>query len=278
MQKFNEPCIKTGEFAKLCNTNKRTLIHYDEIGLFSPAYTDEKGYRYYTESQSDVFFTITCLKDIGMPLKEIKKYIIDKNPADLKKLLKEQDQKVEADLKQLQRIQKVIRTKLSLIQTGEKIHFTDRISDPVTENYPEEILIASPRLDTADHEKLFSALCQHIGYCNHNMLNTGHPYGAMMSVSELQKGNTDIYAYFFTKIAFPAPDGSTHLIKPAGTYASVYLKGNYYDAELAYQILLNYMKTHDLTPGEFCYKEAVWDELTVEERDFITRISIPVLT
>ena len=24
------------------NTNKRTLIHYDEIGLFSPAYTDEK--------------------------------------------------------------------------------------------------------------------------------------------------------------------------------------------------------------------------------------------
>ena len=28
----------------------------------------------------------------------------------------------------------------------------------------------------------------------------------------------------------------------------------------------------------FCYKEAVWDELTVEERDYITRISIPVLT
>lgn len=43
MQKFNIPCIKTGDFAKLCDTNKRILFHYDEIGLFSPAYTDEKG-------------------------------------------------------------------------------------------------------------------------------------------------------------------------------------------------------------------------------------------
>ena len=62
MQKLKNACIRTGDFAKLCNTNKRTLIHYDEIGLFKPAYIDEKGYRYYSESQFDVFFTITCLK------------------------------------------------------------------------------------------------------------------------------------------------------------------------------------------------------------------------
>ncbi len=42
MQKNDIPCIKTGDFAKLCGTNKRTLIHYDEIGIFHPAYTDEK--------------------------------------------------------------------------------------------------------------------------------------------------------------------------------------------------------------------------------------------
>ena len=71
MQKFNNPCIKTGDFAKLCGTNKRTLIHYDEIGLFKPAYTDDRGYRYYSENQFDVFFTISCLSRLGMPLKEI---------------------------------------------------------------------------------------------------------------------------------------------------------------------------------------------------------------
>ena len=46
MQKFNDPCIKTGDFARLCGTNKRTLIHYDEIGLFSPEIKGENGYRY----------------------------------------------------------------------------------------------------------------------------------------------------------------------------------------------------------------------------------------
>ena len=108
MQKFSNPCIKIGDFARLCNTNKRTLFHYDEIGLFSPAYTDEKGYRFYTESQCDVFFTITCLKELGMPLKEIKRYIDHRNPADLERLLLEQQKKVKQELKRLHRIEQVL--------------------------------------------------------------------------------------------------------------------------------------------------------------------------
>ena len=80
------------------------MFHYDEIGLFSPVLTDDKGYRYYTESQCDVFFTITCLKDIGMPLKEIKQYIDSKDPENLKQLLLEQQEKVRLELKHLKRI------------------------------------------------------------------------------------------------------------------------------------------------------------------------------
>ena len=94
MQKFNDPCIKTGDFAKLCGTNKRTLIHYDEIGIFKPAYTDERGYRYYSENQFDVFFTINCLSKLGMPLKEIGAFLNHRNPQALKKLLLEQREEV----------------------------------------------------------------------------------------------------------------------------------------------------------------------------------------
>lgn len=38
----------TGQFAKLNGVNKRTLHYYDEIGLFSPEFKGENGYRYYT--------------------------------------------------------------------------------------------------------------------------------------------------------------------------------------------------------------------------------------
>ena len=31
-----KPMLHTGEFAKLCGVNKRTLHYYDEQGIFSP--------------------------------------------------------------------------------------------------------------------------------------------------------------------------------------------------------------------------------------------------
>lgn len=276
MRKFNEPCIKTGDFAKLCNTNKRTLFHYDEIGLFSPAYTDAKGYRYYTESQCDVFFTINCLKELGMPLKEIKKYVDHRNPSDLKRLLEEQKGKVDRELEHLKRMEHVIQTKLELITIGEKIQFDGRLSEVTLEDHPREYFIATERLDTDDHGRLFHAICRHISYCNHEQLNTGHPYGAILDVACLKAGKTDIYAHFVTKVAEP-PRQCGYLVKPEGEYAVVYLRGNYYEAEEAYERLFCYIERHGLTPGEFCYKEAIWDEMAVRsEEDYLTKISIPV--
>ena len=42
-----------GQFAALHGINKKTLMWYDEIGLFRPASIDEEnGYRYYNYYQS----------------------------------------------------------------------------------------------------------------------------------------------------------------------------------------------------------------------------------
>lgn len=299
MQKYNEPFIKTSEFAKLCKTNKRTLIHYDEIGLFKPTFTDEKGYRYYSETQCDVFFTITCLKDLGMPLKEIKLYIDHKNPEDLTELLLEQEKKVQEKLQHLKRIEQVIQNKLELVSEGRATRFDERLSLPYIEKYPAEPMLTSPYLDTNEHEELFSAICEHIGDVNHRELNIGHPYGAMMKVKDLLVGKYDQYAYFMTKIGRDAivravdenaesrkttgknvdasPKTASIHQKPGGLYAVIYLQGDYYEADEAFEKLLAFIKKNELTPGEFCYKEAVWDELTVEDKeDYITRISIPV--
>lgn len=37
-----------GQFARLHEVNKKTLMWYDEIGLLKPAVTKPNGYRYYT--------------------------------------------------------------------------------------------------------------------------------------------------------------------------------------------------------------------------------------
>ncbi len=275
MQKFSDPCIKTGNFAKLCGTNKRTLIHYDDIGIFKPAFTDERGYRYYSESQFDVFFTITCLRELGMPLKDIGEYLKQRSPESLKKLLSEQMKTVLREEQRLLKIKQVIKTKLSLLSEKEKLEGRDPYMVTL-ESMPEEYLILSDYLNTNDHQSIIRTLCSHVGYCNAHNLNSGHPYGAMLDVKELRKGDLDTYAYFFTKVIEKPKEQLCH-IKPAGVYAVVYLKGNYYNAAETYERLFQWLDEHGLKTGKYSYKEAVIDELASDsEKEYLTKISVLV--
>lgn len=279
MQKFNDPCIKTGEFARLCGTNKRTLIHYDEIGLFKPAYTDDRGYRYYSESQFDVFFTINCLSKLGMPLKEIGAFLNHRNPQALKKLLLEQREEVLKEEERIRKTRQVIETKLALVSLQEKLESNQAGSSTehiFQKHTPEEYMILSDPLNTNDHEAIIHTLCSHIGYCNKNNLNAGHPYGAMLDVSELRQGHLDTYAYFFTKVIDRPEDFPFH-IKPAGTYAVAYLKGDYYDSEETYRKLFQWIDENGFRTGQYSYKEAIIDELAADSsEEYLTKISVQI--
>lgn len=279
MQKFNDPCIKTGDFARLCGTNKRTLIHYDEIGLFKPAYTDDRGYRYYSESQFDVFFTINCLSKLGMPLREIGAFLNHRNPQALKKLLLEQREEVLKEEERIRKTRQVIETKLALVSLQEKLESNQAGSstEHIFQEYtPEEYMILSDPLNTNDHEAIIHTLCSHIGYCNKNNLNAGHPYGAMLDVSELRQGHLDTYAYFFTKVIDRPEDFPFH-IKPAGTYAVAYLKGDYYDSEETYRKLFQWIDENGFNTGQYSYKEAIIDELAADSsEEYLTKISVQI--
>lgn len=279
MQKFNDPCIKTGDFARLCGTNNRTLIHYDEIGLFKPAYTDDRGYRYYSESQFDVFFTINCLSKLGMPLKEIGAFLNHRNPQALKKLLLEQREEVLKEEERIRKTRQVIETKLALVSLQEKLESNQAGSstEHIFQEYtPEEYMILSDPLNTNDHEAIIHTLCSHIGYCNKNNLNAGHPYGAMLDVSELRQGHLDTYAYFFTKVIDRPEDFPFH-IKPAGTYAVAYLKGDYYDSEETYRKLFQWIDENGFRTGQYSYKEAIIDELAADSsEEYLTKISVQI--
>lgn len=279
MQKFNDPCIKTGDFARLCGTNKRTLIHYDEIGLFKPAYADDRGYRYYSESQFDVFFTINCLSKLGMPLREIGAFLNHRNPQALKKLLLEQREEVLKEEERIRKTRQVIETKLALVSLQEKLESNQAGSstEHIFQEYtPEEYMILSDPLNTNDHEAIIHTLCSHIGYCNKNNLNAGHPYGAMLDVSELRQGHLDTYAYFFTKVIDRPEDFPFH-IKPAGTYAVAYLKGDYYDSEETYRKLFQWIDENGFRTGQYSYKEAIIDELAADSsEEYLTKISVQI--
>lgn len=272
MQKNIIPTISTGRFAKLCGTSKRTLVHYDEIGLFRPAMTDKRGYRYYTEAQYDVFTIITALKEIGMPLQEIQRYLDNRSPAALKTLLQAQRKLVQRELENLRRIDRMIATKLQLLEQGEQV-----VCNTVfTEQCPEEYLILSEPVDSAAHDKIIEKLYRHIDYCFKNRFNVGHPFGAMMHKDSLLQGEYKTYAYFFTKVM--APQQTPYLfVKPAGLYAVTYLEGNYYEADDAYRALLDFIVQNGYVICGYSYKEGIIDEISQKDmRHYITRISIQI--
>ena len=272
MQKYIKPCIKTGDFAKLCGTNKRTLIHYEQIGLFSPAYIDERGYRFYSETQCDVFSIIVALKEIGMPLHKIKDYLDTRNPDALYKLLESQHKIITEELENLQRIDLVIKTKLSLVEQSKQI----AIDTVLIEFCPEEYLILSPLIDSNEHTKVINTLYNHLSFCNANNLNVGHPYGAMISCENLYQNNFDTYSYFFTKLLCK-PKDFPYYIKKSGHYITTYLKGDYYNSTPAYNLLLDYAKAHNLSIDGYSFKEAIIDEIAEKSVDeYITKISIAI--
>ena len=272
MQKYIKPCIKTGDFAKLCGTNKRTLIHYEQIGLFLPAYIDERGYRFYSETQCDVFSIIVALKEIGMPLHQIKDYLDTRNPDALYNLLASQHKIILEELENLQRIDLVIKTKLSLIEQSKKI-----TPDTVhIEFCPEEYLILSPPINSNDHTKVINTLYNHIAFCNTHHLNIGHPYGAMISCENLYENNFDTYSYFFTKVHHE-PIHFPYYLKKGGYYITSYLKGDYYNSTPTYQLLLDYANVHHLPIVGYSFKEAIIDEIAEKSVDeYITKISIAI--
>ena len=64
--------MKVGALAKRTGLTVRTLHHYDEIGLLSPAHRTRSGHRLYGEEELSRLLQIASLKHLGLPLEEIR--------------------------------------------------------------------------------------------------------------------------------------------------------------------------------------------------------------
>src|SRR6476469_4587896 len=62
---------KIGELARRTGLTVRTLHHYDEIGLLSPAERSDGGHRVYDEAGVQRLYRIVSLRSLGFPLDAI---------------------------------------------------------------------------------------------------------------------------------------------------------------------------------------------------------------
>ena len=82
--------LTIGQFAAMHGINKKTLMWYDEIGLFKPAAINpENGYRCYSYHQSPILETILLLRELNVSLDEIREFMKNHSAPSLKCLLEE---------------------------------------------------------------------------------------------------------------------------------------------------------------------------------------------
>ncbi len=101
--------LTIGQFAALHGINKKTLMWYDEIGLFKPASINpENGYRYYTYHQSPLLETILLLREMDVSVSEIETFIKNRSPGALLRLLEEKISQLDRNIIHLQAIRKTL--------------------------------------------------------------------------------------------------------------------------------------------------------------------------
>lgn len=85
-----------GRFSRACRLSIKALRHYDELGLLAPAWVDgESGYRYYAPDQVATAQTIRLLRELEMPLPEIRALLGANNADSRQALLREHRRRLE---------------------------------------------------------------------------------------------------------------------------------------------------------------------------------------
>lgn len=97
--------LTIGQFAAMHGINKKTLMWYDEIGLFKPAAINpENGYRCYNYHQSPVLETILLLRELDVSVPEIQDFMKNRSAENMKALLEERITDLERQITHLQAV------------------------------------------------------------------------------------------------------------------------------------------------------------------------------
>jgi len=106
------------EFSKLTGVKPSTLRYYDELGIFSPVYRADNGYRYYSARQVITINSIKLLQEIDVPTRVITKLINNRSEESIIEVLSIKQQELGAELERLQSIKNVIDQRHKMISIG----------------------------------------------------------------------------------------------------------------------------------------------------------------
>jgi len=138
--------VSVGRFATMTRLSVKTLRHYHQVGLLEPAEVDpHTGYRYYTLEQLPTAQLIRRLRDLRMPVADVRAVLVASSPSERDTLIAAHIDHLETELAMTQAAVKSLRALLDSAPGQHPVHRRAESSFPV-------LAITEDTLDSADIE------------------------------------------------------------------------------------------------------------------------------
>ncbi|MGN0072837.1 MAG: MerR family transcriptional regulator [Coriobacteriales bacterium] len=246
-----ETLYTTGQFAELCGVKKQTLFHYDDIGLLRPELVEENGYRRYSYSQYQTFLLISCLKEAGMSLTEIKDYLEEDDPLRRQHTVELRLAALDNRIAYLMNVRKILAS--SFAGGGSAPGSAGANTDEIRlENRPRLECWSTKPLDSMEDKELVEYVAR--------IVKQAEPSAVVLSSQDVLAGVTDRQLYLLIR---KSPELAEQTALELGLQPFSCPEGRYgitdqqpgETPEDAYARLVKSMEDFEEYPGEYFYEE-----------------------
>ena len=230
-----EELLTIGEFARLLNTTRATLVHYDSLGILKPAHVAPNGYRYYRPEQAQTYLIIELFTTCGLGLKELKSYLDTLDEAQGRSLVEKSLELLVDQIRKLNQVKSLMESKrklyeLALAHEDELPFFIGFDAQRYIRSSTRGLPASQQELQT-DHS---ISICRYV--MDHGEFPT-YPFASRMTITT--EGDN------WTVSAPAERDRNIEVYeKPAGTYVCAIKKGVDYSHEQVVDSLLTYATEH----------------------------------
>ncbi|MCI6021848.1 MAG: MerR family transcriptional regulator [[Bacteroides] pectinophilus] len=261
--------MKTGEFAKAVGVSKETLFHYDDIGLFSPEYTGDNGYRYYSVYQMETLDTILMLKELDMSLKDIREFLNGRSPDTFLELFDEREKYIDEQIARLRTMKKWMAQRRHKLDTAVN---TDFGMVGVVERRERYYTFAEAESEEA--KDIYKKAGNLIKEFYASGTDGDYDIAYIQYAHNVENGIYDKYNNS-ALLMEEKPRMKNYRIMPAGRYLTAYHKGHWNSIGEAYERLLAYRDNNGLkTDSEYIEYYVVDNFIADNIDDYLTSIEV----
>jgi DNA-binding transcriptional MerR regulator len=233
--------VAIGDFSRASHLSVKTLRHYHEVGLLEPWEVDPaNGYRYYSEDQIPVAQVIRRLRDLQMPVAEVKSVLAASDPEARNRLIAGHLDRLEDDLAQ---------TRAAVVGLRELLERPHAPSAVTHRTMPATPAIAIR--ETVDREDILAwwqgALGELHAIARAQGLQQAGPTGGMYASEIFQHGRGEATVFIPTEGPARAIGRVEPLVVPPAELAIMPHRGPLADADLTYGELGAHVMRHEIS-------------------------------